>query len=92
MVGSSEVWLFIGVYGPTVSEKKEYLWEEIDTISKIWNYLWIIRGDFNIVKCRVERSSRQVTRFEWKKFTDFIDEHCLLGIAREGPKVTFSNG
>ena len=43
-------WMFIGVYGPMLNEEKENFWNELGDIRGLWNDLWCVGKDFNVMR------------------------------------------
>ncbi|RVX18032.1 putative ribonuclease H protein [Vitis vinifera] len=58
-VGSFECqgcnWRSGRVYGPTLRRYREFFWEELGAIRRLWNYPWCIGGDFNMIRFPNER-------------------------------------
>ena len=50
------VWMFTGVYGSFSMEERECLWEESGAIRGIWEDLWCLGSDFNIILSQREKT------------------------------------
>ena len=50
------LWIFTGVYGPTLKRYRELFWEELGVIRGLWSDPWCIGGDFNVIRFPNERS------------------------------------
>ena len=44
------VWVFTGVYGPSLRRDRKDLWEELGTIRGLWEEPWCVTCDFNLVR------------------------------------------
>jgi exonuclease III len=51
---SGFTWMFISVYGPTVMNQRNLFWQELNIIRTFSNVVWLIGGDFNVVRYRSE--------------------------------------
>ena len=49
-------WIFTGVYGPFSKEDRDCLWEELGAIRGLWEELWCLGEDFNVILSQRERS------------------------------------
>lgn len=52
----AEEWMFVRVYGPPKQGEVVDFMVELDDIKGRWNLPWCIGGDFNMVRCPLERS------------------------------------
>ena len=50
------IWVFTGVYGPTVYGRREDLWDELGDIRGLWGDPWCLGGDFNAIRAPRERN------------------------------------
>ncbi|RVW73021.1 hypothetical protein CK203_057450 [Vitis vinifera] len=50
------MWMFTGVYGPTLRRERESFWEELGAIKGLWNGPWCAAGDFNAILSPEERN------------------------------------
>ena len=74
------VWVFTGVYGPFTREEMECLWEEIGAIRGIWEELWCLGGDFNIILSQSERSRQGRITSAMRRFAQVVDELGLVDL------------
>ena len=51
------VWGLIGVYGPNDDSLRYALFDELKLFLSLWDIPWCLGGDFNVVRCPVERTS-----------------------------------
>ena len=51
-------WCFSGVYGPTMKVEREGFWSEMGAIRGLWNELWCVVGDFNMIRFPSEEQRR----------------------------------
>lgn len=49
------IWMFSGVYEPIQNGEREYFWATLCAIRGLWNNLWCINGDFNLVRFNLVR-------------------------------------
>ena len=43
-------WVFTRIYDPSVGRLRKDLWEELWTIRGLWQNLWFIGRDFNVIR------------------------------------------
>ena len=66
--------LFSGVYGPTLRRYREFFWEELGVIRRLWNDPWCIGGDFNMIRFLNEcRRGRRVSS-SMRRFLEVVDD------------------
>lgn len=61
-----------GFYGPTIDKAKRLLWDELAVLCSIWDMLWCIGGDFNIIHFPNERSGGSNYNLAMIDFSNFI--------------------
>ncbi|GKC46245.1 RNA-directed DNA polymerase, eukaryota [Tanacetum coccineum] len=71
---------FINVYAPQDSILKNNLWADIENLVNSVNVVWIIFGDFNVVRCAEERAGSLFDLGEANSFNDFISRVGLVDI------------
>ncbi|GKG01518.1 RNA-directed DNA polymerase, eukaryota, partial [Tanacetum coccineum] len=54
-VGASKQVGLLNVYAPQLSSLKDQLWIDIKNFIKSYDAVWILFGDFNVVRCHDER-------------------------------------
>lgn len=80
------------VYGPVDRTLKQALWDELDNIRGKSKDFWILCGDFNVVRHRVDRSGPSFDIRISKLFNSFINRHNLIEHKLQTRKFTWSNG
>ena len=79
--------IFDGVYGPTVKvERKDFL-SEVRAIRGLWNELWCVAGDFNMIRFPFERSKGGRLSPTMRRFSEVVEDlelrdlpHCSRGV------------
>ncbi|GJR68224.1 putative RNA-directed DNA polymerase, eukaryota, reverse transcriptase zinc-binding domain protein [Tanacetum coccineum] len=84
---SSKVGL-LNIYGPQSSSLKEPLWSSIENLINSFNIVWIIFGDFNVVRSVDERAGSIFDQREANAFNDFISRVGLFDFPFGGRKFT----
>nr|GEX11649.1 hypothetical protein [Tanacetum cinerariifolium] len=87
-VGASSKVGLINVYAPQSSSRKEALWVSIEHLVSNSNVIWIIFGDFNVVRSLDERSGSIFNHRETTVFNDFINRLGLFDFPLGGRKFT----
>ncbi|GKC39023.1 cytochrome P450 [Tanacetum coccineum] len=90
-LGISDQVILLNVYGPQSSARKEALWSEIYDLNARYNGIWIIFGDFNVVRSRDERSGSIFKERDAFSFNDFISKAGLCDIHHGGRRYTYFN-
>ena len=67
-------WTFSGVYGPIMRSYREFFWEELGAIRRLWNDPWCIGGDFNMIRFPNECRRGGRVSFSIRRFLKVIDE------------------
>ena len=62
------LWIFMGIYGLTLTRNRELFWEELGAIQGLWTDLWCIRGDFNVIRFPSEHSREGRMSGSMKRF------------------------
>ena len=84
-------WAFIGIYGPNLNRKCQFMWEELAGLNNRSNLPWCLGGDFNVIRFPSERlRAGRFTRSMYD-FSDFISLHGLMDNPLEGGLYTWSN-
>ena len=86
------LWIFTGVYGPTLKRYREPFWEELGVIRGLWSDLWCIGGDFNVIRFPSKRSREGRLSGSMGRFTEVIDELALRDLPVQGGPFTWSGG
>ena len=87
------VWIFTGVYGPTLGGVREDFWADLGAIRGLWNDLSCIGGDFTVVRFLGERFGAN-TRLcaTMRRFTKVIEDLQLRGLSLLGGSFTWRKG
>ncbi|GKD54311.1 RNA-directed DNA polymerase, eukaryota, partial [Tanacetum coccineum] len=78
----------LNVYAPQSSSLKEALWSSIESLVTSINDVWVIFGDFNVVRSRDERSGCKFDMSEANVFNDFISRLELFAFHLGGRRFT----
>ena len=81
------VWIFSSVYGPTMKRYREFFWDELGAIRELWNDLWCIGGDFNVIKFLSERSREGRMSSSIRRFSEVIDDLDLRDLICRGARL-----
>jgi hypothetical protein len=65
------IWMFILVYGPNTLSQRNEFWRELINIRTYFDVVWLIGGDFNVVRNRQERKDRTYNHLVSVKFNSF---------------------
>lgn len=65
---------FVNVYGPQSVSDKRKLWNELINLKNNQDSIWILFGDFNIVRSEGERANSRFCRSTARDFNKFIDD------------------
>ncbi|RVW32495.1 hypothetical protein CK203_081231 [Vitis vinifera] len=76
------VWIFSGVYGPTMKRFREFFWEELGAIRGLWNDPWCIGGDFNMIRFPDERRRRGKVSSSMRRFSEENWEGHFSGVVQ----------
>ncbi|GJT10445.1 RNA-directed DNA polymerase, eukaryota [Tanacetum coccineum] len=92
MVGSwtgvvSKVGL-LNVYAPQDRRLKEVLWVSIQNLMNSFDVVWIVFGDFNVVRCQDERVGSVFDANDGNSFNDFLSRAGLFDFPLGGRKFT----
>ena len=68
------LWIFTGVYSPTLRSAREDFWDELGAIRGLWSDLWCIGADFNVVRFPSERSGALRLSSTMRRFIEVIDD------------------
>ena len=83
-------WAFIGIYGPNLNRKRQFMWEELAGLISWWNLPWCLGSDFNVIRFPSERlGAGRFTRCMYD-FSNFISLHGLMDIPLEGGLFSWS--
>lgn len=86
------MWVFIGVYDPTLKRSREFFREELGAIRGLWNGPWCIRGDFHVTRFPSECSRGGRIALAMRKFSKLIDELDLRDLFFQGGLFTWNGG
>ena len=85
-------WTFSGVYGPIMRSYREFFWEELGAIRRLWNDPWCIGGDFNMIRFLNERRRRGRVSSSMRRFSKVINDLDLRDFPFQGGLYTWSGG
>lgn len=68
------MWMFIGVYDPTMKRDRETFWGELRAIQGIWNDPWYIGGDFSMTRFPSECNKEGRISMAMKRFSKITDD------------------
>ncbi|RVW38201.1 hypothetical protein CK203_116611 [Vitis vinifera] len=86
MIGCCE--MEVGVYGPTVKVEREDFLSELGAIRGLWNELWCVAGDFNMIRFPFERSRGAIQVVLAKPVSDHSSIGCCeMEVGVYGPTV-----
>ena len=90
-VGDQFEWVFTGVYGPNLNNRRRLMWEELIGLVSLWDLPWCLGGDFNIIRFPSERLGAASFSRAMYGFSDFVSLHGLMDIQMEGGLYYWSN-
>nr|GEV90294.1 hypothetical protein [Tanacetum cinerariifolium] len=70
--GISEDVILVNIYAPQSESLKQSLWKELIDLKSKMTGVWIFFGDFNSVRCRLERWGSRFVVSDPNAFNDFI--------------------
>jgi hypothetical protein len=88
---SDFIWMFTSVYAPTSIGMRKYFWKELADIRALSNVPWLIGGDFNMVRNRLERKGKIYNHSISIKFNSFIFTNMLIDFRPKDRLYTWSN-
>ncbi|GKD40055.1 nucleotide-binding alpha-beta plait domain-containing protein [Tanacetum coccineum] len=68
----------LNIYTPQASSDKVLLWNSIENLINSIDTIWIIFGDFNVVRCKEERAGMIFKACEANAFNDFLSRIARL--------------
>ncbi|GJX04072.1 RNA-directed DNA polymerase, eukaryota [Tanacetum coccineum] len=78
----------INVYAPQSSSQKVILWASIESLINSMEAIWVIYGDFNVVRNHDERLGSYFDESEANAFNDFISQSGLFNFPLGGRRFT----
>ena len=85
-------WVFSGVYGPSMKVEREEFLSELGAIRELWNELWCVAGDFNMIRFPSELSRGGRLSLTMRRFSKVIEELELRDLSLQGGMFTWSGG
>ncbi|GJX50703.1 RNA-directed DNA polymerase, eukaryota [Tanacetum coccineum] len=85
--GSSSKVELLNIYAPQASALKEQLWSSIEAIVNANEIIWILFGDFNVVRHIGERVGSLFDAGEANTFNDFISRTGLFDFPMNGRRL-----
>ena len=86
------IWMFTGVYGPTLRRNRESFWEELGAIKGLWNGLWCVVGGFNAILTPEECNRGGRLNSNMRRFSEVIEDLELKDLPMVGGPFTWSEG
>ncbi|RVW88076.1 Transposon TX1 uncharacterized 149 kDa protein [Vitis vinifera] len=86
------MWMFTGVYGPTLRRERESFWEELGAIKGLWNGPWCVAGDFNAILSPEERNRGGRMNSNMRRFLEIIEDLELKDVPLVGGPFTWNGG
>lgn len=83
--------LVTNVYGPSTDEHKQTFIDELRRMARLVQYLWILGGDFNLVRWLIDRSGDFSNFNLMSSFNDVIRDIQLIDIPLKNRLFTWSN-
>ncbi|XP_076890053.1 uncharacterized protein LOC143541016 [Bidens hawaiensis] len=90
--GSGERVNVLNIYASQKGEKKRRLWCELREVVNVSNGLWVMDGDFNLVRSMEERRNSRFNAGVAKDFNDFIFDAGLVEFGLKGGKFSYAMG
>ena len=86
------IWIFTGVYGPTMRRDRECFWDELGAIKGLWNGPWCVARDFNAILSPDECSRGGSLNSDMKRFSEVIEDLELKDLPLLWGPFTWSGG
>ena len=80
------------MYGIVERSLRESFWEELGSISGLWEEPWCVSGDFNEILYPNERTRGGRISNSMRRFSDFLDDFCLRDLPLQGGAYTWRGG
>ena len=77
-------WIFTGVYGPFSKDDRDCMWEKLGAIRGLWDDLWCLGGNFNVILSQRERSRQGRLTGAMRSFAQTVDELEFLDLPLQG--------
>lgn len=68
------------VYGPATVNPKAAFWQELSQVVGMWNYPWLIGGDFNAIRYPNGKRAGCAITPTMRAFSDWIRYHGLVDL------------
>ena len=81
-------WVFSEVYGPIERRLRESFWEELGSISGLWEEPWCVGGDFNEILYPNERTREGKISNSMRRFSDVLNDLGLRDLPLQGGPYT----
>ncbi|XP_035832014.1 uncharacterized protein LOC118481036 [Helianthus annuus] len=79
----------LNVYTPQKVASKRMLWDKLKEVIGSFQGMWVILGDFNVVRCSKERKNSRFNYSSAWDFNSFIDDAGLHEYYMRGNRFTF---
>ncbi|KAG8473214.1 hypothetical protein CXB51_035176 [Gossypium anomalum] len=81
--------VLINIYAPNITAEKSILWGKLSELRSKFTSQWIVGGDFNVVRCRSERSYCWGSEKGTREFENFIFDCNLIDLPLVRKKFTW---
>ncbi|XP_026384378.1 uncharacterized protein LOC113279961 [Papaver somniferum] len=84
-------WFFTSVYGAFDYNDYSQYWQELNDIRILFNYPWVLGGDFNATLSHLNRNCIGGCSISRNFFTSFVSRHEVIDLPLSGGKFTWTN-
>ncbi|KAG4203223.1 hypothetical protein ERO13_A05G388250v2, partial [Gossypium hirsutum] len=81
--------VLVNIYASNIATAQSNLWGKLSELRSKFTSPWIVGGDFNVVRCRSERSCCWGSEKGTKEFENFIFDCNLIDFPLVGKKFTW---
>ena len=85
-------WTFSGVYGPILDCNRDSFWDELGVVRGLWEGLWCVGGDFNMIRFPCEHRRGGRISFDMRRFFEVIEDLGLRDIPLTRGPFTWRGG
>lgn len=85
------LWCLTSIYGPVRPYEREDFWLELSNIRALWDVLWCLGGDFNVIRVsQHKRRGSRITR-SMRGFNSFVNNCTLIDLPLMNARFIWSN-
>ncbi|XP_050944096.1 uncharacterized protein LOC127150413 [Cucumis melo] len=84
-------WWLSAIYGPAGGRNRNSFWAELLDLKNKCSPIWLLAGDFNVVRFSFETSAQNLRHYSMRKFNNFISDSNLIDPPLSNAKYTWSN-